>query len=101
MPIAKGDGIFCFADSIAAGVIKSLIDRNMQVGKDVLIVGYDNLIEEVEYKGVKIGLSSIAQDLEGFAQACVEKICQIVNNESVESEILPVSLIIRESSGSA
>ncbi|MCD6253297.1 MAG: LacI family DNA-binding transcriptional regulator [Thermotogae bacterium] len=101
LPVKKGDGFFCFADNIALGVIKALIDRGVSVGKDVKVVGYDNLIHKVEYRGWQLTLTSVDQNLPLFVSTIVRKLFELVNNIEVESEVLPVKLIPRESTGVA
>ena len=50
------DAFFCYNDLIAAGVIKALNERKIKVGRDVLVIGYDDtyLAEVLEITTLKI-----------------------------------------------
>jgi LacI family transcriptional regulator len=39
----NADGVFCYQDSLAVGLIMDLFSRGRSVPKDVAVVGYDNL----------------------------------------------------------
>ncbi|HCZ07312.1 MAG TPA: hypothetical protein DHV12_09350 [Thermotogae bacterium] len=99
LPVKKGDGFFCFADNMASGVIKALLDKGFAVGKDVMVVGYDNLIPEIEYRGQNVSLTSVDQNLPRFVSTVVQKLLALIQDEETESETLPVRLVLRKSTG--
>gem|GEM_PF-2129117 len=80
-------------------VIKALLDKGFAVGKDVMVVGYDNLIPEIEYRGQHVSLTSVDQNLPRFVSTVVQKLLALIRDEEAESETLPVRLVLRESTG--
>lgn len=48
------EAFFCYNDMMAMGVIKALMERNIEIGKDVKVIGYDDV-----YMAEIAGLSTI------------------------------------------
>jgi LacI family transcriptional regulator len=90
--------ILCFNDVCALGVMLGLADRGLEVGRDVAVIGFDN-IDEAAYS--RPGLTTIdisAREIgEAAARLLVRRIAQ--PRGEPESVILPPRLIVRQSCG--
>jgi LacI family transcriptional regulator len=87
--------IFAMADVMAIGAIRALQDAGLRVPEDVSVVGLD---------GLTIGaytvprLTTIAQDVEALAERSVRILLDKIENQgTAHYEIVPVSLVDRES----
>ena len=98
-PNGHGWSIFCSSDLFALGVYRAAEERNLQIGKDVRIVGYGNYpfakrltpaLSSVEVANGKIGYSA------------AELAFDFTRDHPLHSvrRILPVTLIERQSSSS-
>ncbi len=67
----KIDSIFCFSDLIAFKVISILFDLKITVPKDINVIGYDNLQEQLPYP---MRLSSI----DGGKHSSIDKTLQLL-----------------------
>ena len=88
-------GLFAMSDVMALGAIRCLRDAGMRVPQDVSVLGFD---------GLEIGaftvprLASISQNLEELAERSVRILLDKIENRAAPCyEILPVSLVDRES----
>jgi LacI family transcriptional regulator len=91
------DGIFCFNDDMAIGGYRGLRDLGVRVPEDVALVGCDG-IEDGEY--LDAPLSTIAQPYEAFCERAWRLLQRRLENPDapLESEVLPTTLTVRESS---
>ena len=87
--------IFAMSDVMAVGAIRGLRDEGKHVPEDVSVVGFD---------GVELGeffiprLASISQNVEALADRSFRMLLQnIEENTAAHYEVLPVSLLDRES----
>jgi len=89
------DGIICANDLCAMGVMEAAAKRGMQIGKDLAVVGIDNL-EVSEFS--KISLTSVKQPYKEIAQKAATALFDLINNEGskIQFELNP-ELIIRKS----
>lgn len=88
------DGIFAASDAIAMGAIEAVTARSLAVPGDVSIVGFDNS------PGASIfspKLTSVRQDWAVGGELLAQKVLDLVAGRSVESRVMPVELIVRES----
>jgi len=98
--IEKGvsyDGIFCINDEVAYGVIEEAEKHGIVIGKDLVLIGIDNL----EYSELnRISLTSINIDYELMTTLAVTTLINgIEKNSPITSKImLEPELIIRNSS---
>lgn len=93
------DAVFCFNDGIASGAYAALTERGLAVGRDVLLVGYDNTsiceslpvkLTSVKFQTYEIGANA-AQLLIGLMQGEPVRRDKIV--------VLQPELVVRQSSG--
>ncbi len=90
--------IFTASDEQAFGVIDALTMRGLLPGKDVAIVGYDDL-ELARY----IGLTTIRQPMEQMGREGAERLLDNLLNGNTEPtiQVIPVTLIERATTSSA
>ena len=94
------DAFFCASDVMAIGAIKAIEDAGLRVPEDVAVVGFD----DSEYAAVSApSLTSVRQDCIGLGTAAVEAMLRMLDEpESPPTSIvLPVELVVRESSTAA
>lgn len=91
------DGVFCFNDLLALGVLHVLDDANMRVPDDIAVVGFDD-IEECQYAHPQ--LTTIAPDKKQIARVAVEFLIGRIKGERTgppEQVMLPFELKVRKS----
>ncbi len=90
------DGIFCFNDSTAFGVMKGLQDLNIKIPDDVSVIGYDNTLLSTY---MNPSLASVNIDAESEAKLAVEILVNHIydNNAPIRKEEIDVELIERNS----
>jgi LacI family transcriptional regulator len=91
------DGAICFNDLVALGVVSGLARVGRQAGKDLRLVGFDD-IEECQQ--IWPQLSSVSCDIAQFAQDTATRLLQWLDKGQRPDPILraPVSLVARASS---
>lgn len=89
--ICNFDGIFCWNDLTAHKVISILKTNNIAVGKDVSVVGFDNIeINKLfDYK-----LATIQQDLGEIGKACTKLLMDIINHQIYTDLIIETKFVI-------
>ena len=92
--------MICHNDYGALGAIDAMRERGMEPGKDISIVGYDNMEEKMDMKG-KPFLSTVDSDTGKIGKRLGELLLNQVlyNQKSIVHERLPVRFIERESVG--
>jgi LacI family transcriptional regulator len=87
--------IFAMSDVMAVGAIRGLRDEGKNVPEDISVVGFDGL-ELGEFTIPR--LASVSQNLKELADRSFRMLLEnIESNSTVQYEILPVSLLDRES----
>ncbi len=92
------DAIFCFNDGIAKGACEALAERGLIVGKEVLVVGYDNtgVCESLPVK-----LTSVKFQTYDIGVSAAELLLDMMNGETVLNNkivVLQPELVVRQSS---
>lgn len=88
------DAICAASDLIAIGAMKALQAQGLQVPDDVLVSGFD----DIPLAGfVNPSLTSVQQDTKVAGTILVETLLKLIRNEPVDNQIIPASLIIRQS----
>jgi LacI family transcriptional regulator len=91
------DAIFCASDRMAVGVMLACLEAGLRIPEDIAIVGFD---DESFASSVSPSLTSVRQDQRGLGTAALEAIVRMLDNpdESPQTIVLPVELVVRETS---
>ena len=90
------EGIFCVNDDSAMGLYDELKQRGIQIGKDVHVFGYDDIILSTK---VNPTLSSVQADATYLGEEALKMVVSLVRGEQVETKVLATRFIKRESVG--
>ncbi|MEO1769577.1 substrate-binding domain-containing protein [Candidatus Enterococcus ferrettii] len=90
------DGLFAINDLIALELIVALKRMHKDVPSEIKIIGFDDMPQD-RYSSPT--LSSIKQDTDTIAFKAVENLINLIDNktETGQSIVVPVSLVLRES----
>lgn len=91
------DAIFICSDFMAIAAMQVLVENNRHIPDDVSIVGYDD-VQLARHSTPP--LTTVHQEITASGQLLVRKLLAMIDGKSVESEHLPVQLIVRSSCGS-
>jgi LacI family transcriptional regulator len=94
----RPDGIFCFNDPVAIGAMRAIRDAGLRIPGDVAVVGCGNL-DNSDF--LRIPLTSIDQRNETIGKqtaALALKLAQSKVKIRPKSQLMPIELIVRESS---
>jgi DNA-binding LacI/PurR family transcriptional regulator len=91
------DALFCASDLIAIGAMRALADREIRVPQDVAVAGFDD-IPSASFTNPS--LTTVQQDTKAAATLLVESLLGLIQDEPVESHIIPAKLAIRQSTQS-
>ncbi|MBD1574874.1 substrate-binding domain-containing protein [Vibrio sp. S11_S32] len=86
--------IFAANDQSAYGAMQALYQHDIRVPQDVSVVGFDDLIMSRYFIPP---LTTIKQPLEGFGQAAVYTLLDVINGNKQPHPIPPVELKMRDS----
>jgi len=90
------DAVFAASDLIALGAMKRLRQAGIRVPEQVSVVGFDDIPAASYFSPT---LTTVRQDTRRAARILVSNLIAMINGESVESCLLPMSLAIRGSCG--
>lgn len=91
------DGILCFNDLVALGVLSACVELNVKVGRDLRVVGFDDIEDcQSSYPA----LSSVSCNIPGFARHAASTLLGWVKDGEVPQNTnrLGVELVTRASS---
>ncbi|MEO6264309.1 MAG: LacI family DNA-binding transcriptional regulator [Luteimonas sp.] len=92
------DAVFAASDLIALGAMRALGEQGLRVPEDVAVVGFDDIPTA---RFANPPLTTVAQDTTRAGELLVETLMQLVCEQPATSITLPVSLVVRRSSGAA
>lgn len=87
------DAVICLSDVIAYGAIETLREQNLQPGKDIAIVGFDDLADS---SLMTPALSTVKIDADKIG-AVVCSLLSDINTAPHDTVLVPIELKIRES----
>jgi DNA-binding LacI/PurR family transcriptional regulator len=96
--------ILCFSDVYASQVIRAAKELGLQVPQDLSVVGFDDSPLAVQ---LEPQLTTVRQDIQGKAQAAVHLLTAVLKarqdgtDEPALHEVLPVELVVRDSTAAA
>lgn len=98
-PEDGGWSLFALKDQIACGIYDAAVERNLRIGDDVAVVGFGDSPLAAR---LSPGLTSIRKPPSALGLAAANLICTSLasGRKGPMHEVLPVSLVVRESSGS-
>jgi LacI family transcriptional regulator len=97
--IASGSmptAIVCASDSMAIGAKNVLEDHGYAIGKDISIIGYDD-ISALTY--IKPGITTIKQNRIEMGKAAAQALLELIDNENAVPQIIliPPDIVVRQS----
>jgi LacI family transcriptional regulator len=87
--------IFAINDFMAVGVMSVIRDAGLEVGRDIAVVGYNDIPLAAR---LPVPLSSVSHPVEEIGTRAVELLLDLLAGRSPESVTLPVGLRVRASS---
>jgi LacI family transcriptional regulator len=92
------DGVFCFNDPSALGVMRAILDAGLRIPQDIAVVGCGNL----SYSDfLRVPLSSVDQGSESigkFAADLALRIARKKDPQRPKSELITPRMVVRASS---
>lgn len=89
------DAIFAASDMMAVGAQNALLARGYTIGKDIDIVGFDNIPLSAF---IHTPLTTVSQDKIRLGEECIHMLMNIINKDSENRRIIvPHNLVIRNS----
>jgi DNA-binding LacI/PurR family transcriptional regulator len=89
------DAVFGASDLIAIGAMRALSDHGLRVPQDIALAGFDDIATA---SFVNPPLTTVLQDTRQAGEVLVDSLLGLIRGEPVESEVLPVKLMVRRSS---
>ncbi len=89
------DGLFAASDLIALGAMKALREHGLEVPAQVAVAGFDDIAMA---SFAQPPLSTVQQDTKQAGEVLVDSLIRLIQREPVESQRLPVRLVLRGSS---
>nr|WP_232678996.1 LacI family DNA-binding transcriptional regulator [Nocardioides sp. R-C-SC26] len=89
------DAVFAVNDFAAVGAMSALASQGLQPGKDVAVVGYNDIAIS---ERLLVPLTSVRADLDAMGRTAFESICAVIENEPVRNHLVPTQLVVRSSS---
>lgn len=86
--------ILCTVDSFAIGVMRCAKDMDLKIPEDVSIIGIDDILLS---RYIEPNLTTIGIDKAGMGTLAMDMIIQKIKGKDVESILLPMELIERDS----
>ncbi|QTL37363.1 LacI family DNA-binding transcriptional regulator [Pseudoalteromonas viridis] len=88
--------VVCFSDVIAYGVMEAMREHGLVPGKDIKVVGFDDLADS---RLMKPALSSVRIDADDIGKRTCQALAEIINkSQPAVRTLVDVSLQLRESS---
>jgi len=86
--------VLCTTDNFAIGVMKCAKEMNIAIPDDVSVIGIDDIILS---RYVEPNLTTMGIDKVGMGSLAMDMLIRKINGEAVESVLLPMELIKRDS----
>ncbi|MBR3537692.1 MAG: GGDEF domain-containing protein, partial [Eubacterium sp.] len=90
------DAVFCVNDSVAMPLYEALVDRGLEPGKDVKVMGFDN----TRFAAMSTpSLSSVDADAVELGRHALRMVMRLAEGEKIGVEVTPTRFVLRESFG--
>ncbi|MER2173646.1 MAG: LacI family DNA-binding transcriptional regulator [Carnobacterium sp.] len=86
--------VFSFNDEMAIGIYNYFKKTNLKIGKDIRIIGFDNLLVS-NYMTPR--LASIAYSKHKWGSIAAQSLINLIKDESVENQVLKTTLVKSQS----
>lgn len=90
------DAVFGTSDVVAMSAISAMHDHNIDVPRDVSVVGYDDISLASYFSPA---LTTVRQNIARAGGVLVDKVLHMAAGETVQSEVMPTELVVRKSCG--
>ena len=92
--------VACYNDIVAIGATRALLARGLTPGRDVAVVGFDDIAEASDNWPP---LTTVSGDTRGLGERCAQSLVALINREDAAglSFIGETRLIVRDSCGAA
>jgi DNA-binding LacI/PurR family transcriptional regulator len=90
------DAIVAASDVLAISAVQALTERNINVPRDVAVVGYDNIGQSAHSIP---SLTTIDQNIKHGGEIMVDLLLKKLDGETVKDELTDTQLVIRQSCG--
>ncbi|MFA9480028.1 LacI family DNA-binding transcriptional regulator [Phycisphaerales bacterium AB-hyl4] len=100
--VGHATAFICHNDRLALGAVDALRQRGLEPGKDLSLVGYDNMEDRIHEAAPAVPiLSTIDNPMDLVGQICARRLInQIVHGQhDVVHEYVPTKLIVRQTTG--
>lgn len=91
------EAVFCINDDTALGLYEELKRRKLRIGRDIHVLGYDNIQAAAK---ASPPLSSVQADPAELGEGALELVLKKMRGEAVESLVIPTKFVRRDSIGS-
>ncbi|QIG43185.1 LacI family transcriptional regulator [Nocardioides anomalus] len=91
----KPDAVFAVNDFAAIGAMSTLARHGLQPGRDVAVVGYNDIAISGE---LLVPLTSVRADLDAMGRLAFESVRSAIEGQPVPDHLVPTELVVRESS---
>lgn len=91
----KFDAVFAASDLIAIGAMRALDEAGLRVPEDVAIAGFDD-VPSASFAHPP--LSTVRQNTTQAGAILVDSLLRLIDGKTVETAILPIELVVRQSS---
>ncbi len=88
------DGVFVASDQMAVAAVAELVTSGRQVPDDVALVGFDDAQAAIMSRPT---LTTVVNPVAAMAERAVALLLRVMNGETVQPEVLPTRLVVRES----
>jgi LacI family transcriptional regulator len=95
---ARPDGIFCYNDPTAMGVMHAILDAGLRIPEDIAVVGCGNVIYS---HLLRVPLTSIDQNSQSIGEKAAELALALIDAKAPvrpESICITPTLVVRASS---
>ena len=88
------DAVFANSDMIAIGAMDAIRDRGLRVPEDISVVGYDDISLA---KHCHPPLTTVRQNIGESGRLLVQNLVQYLETGVVTNVVVPVELVVRQS----
>jgi LacI family transcriptional regulator len=93
--------VMCASLFIALGAVRVFTDRGMRIGSDISLLAHDDVIPYLKPENFRVPLTTTRSSIRSAGVRAAQKLIAIINGQTVEGEVWPVDLIVRDSIGPA